>query len=87
VVDEISGEGDFVTAHWTLKEPPTSGEGVLRRVGRVDTGGTPMEMCGLAMYGVVDGKIVESWHYTTVIDVLLKHGVVTVEPVSGAGLQ
>jgi predicted ester cyclase len=85
VVDEILAEGDMVAAHWTLKESPTSGEGVLRHVGQVDTGGRPMEMSGIAMYRIVDGKIVESWHYTNVIDVLLKHGVVTLEPAAAAG--
>jgi predicted ester cyclase len=82
-VDVILAEGDLVAAHWTLKESPTTGEGVLRHVGKVDTGGQSLGLSGLIIYRVTDGKIGEAWHYTNIIDVLLRNRVLTLEPVGG----
>jgi predicted SnoaL-like aldol condensation-catalyzing enzyme len=82
VADEILGEGDLVAVHWTLLESPTSGEGVLRHVGQVDTGGKAMQLSGLMLFRVVDGKIAESWHYTNVIDVLVQHQILKLVPAS-----
>lgn len=82
VVDEIIAEGDLVAAHWTLKEGQTTGEGVHRHVGQVDTGGRTLEVSGLILYRLLDGKILEYWHYTNAIDVLLQHQIIKIEPVS-----
>ncbi|MGH2719962.1 MAG: hypothetical protein ACRDJU_15490 [Actinomycetota bacterium] len=56
-----------------MEESPTTGGAVLRHVGEIDTGGKALELSGIAIYRVTDGKISESWHYTNVIDVLLQH--------------
>lgn len=82
VVDEILAEGDLVAAHWTLREGQTTGEGVHRHVGQVATDGRSVDVSGLILYRVVNGKIAEYWHYTNVLDVLVQHGLVNIEPVA-----
>src|SRR5215475_329763 len=55
-VERLIAEGDFVTALWTFRGTHTAGG-----YGGLPATGTPVEMRGITIWRIVDGKIREEW--------------------------
>jgi steroid delta-isomerase-like uncharacterized protein len=55
-VERLIAEGDFVTALWTFRGTHTAGG-----YGGLPATGTPIEMRGITIWRIVDGKIQDEW--------------------------
>jgi len=55
-VERLIAEGDFVTALWTFRGTHTAGG-----YGGLPATGTPIEMRGITIWRIVDGKIRDEW--------------------------
>jgi len=55
-VERLIAEGDFVTALWTFRGIHTAGG-----YGGLPATGTPIEMRGITIWRIVDGKIRDEW--------------------------
>jgi predicted ester cyclase len=55
-VERLIAEGDWVTALWTFRGTHTAGG-----YGSLPATGTPIEMRGITIWRIVDGKIREEW--------------------------
>jgi steroid delta-isomerase-like uncharacterized protein len=55
-VDRLIAEGDWVTALWTFRGTHTAGG-----YGGLPATGTPIEMRGITIWRIVDGKIRDEW--------------------------
>jgi len=55
-VERLIAEGDWVTALWTFRGTHTAGG-----YGGLPATGTPIEMRGITIWRIVDGKIREEW--------------------------
>jgi predicted ester cyclase len=72
-VDHIISEGDLVAVHWILRGKH-QGKHRLAHVGEVEPTGRDMEVAGIGMYRVENGRIVEGWLFDNLHMKILQAG-------------
>jgi predicted ester cyclase len=71
--DIILAEGDVVAVHYTAGGTHT-GTAQHRHIDQIQPSGQEVQMSGLAIYRVRDGKLTEMWNYDNHMDVLMQLG-------------
>jgi len=78
VVDRYVAEGDYVVTHWHIEGTHAGRHQHRHSRQHVDPTHAPVEIEGMTLYRVTDGKIAESWLYDTHVDFLITAGALKV---------
>ena len=69
-IDDLVAEGDKVTKRWTAR---CTHKGVYLGIPAT---GNSMEVTGISIYRIADGKFAECWHHTDALSMMQQLGVI-----------